>query len=79
MALSAILICFISVRLALGSAGLGGVLIGLFIIFGIADFVLNLMAEGNEKYNYAYSISLIGTIGIPMITVIAYLIITNLK
>jgi lipopolysaccharide export LptBFGC system permease protein LptF len=79
IALCAIVICFISVRLALGSAGIGGVLIGLFFIFVCANFILYMMAEGNEKYSDAYSLSLIGTVAIPSIVVIAYLIVTNIK
>lgn len=79
LALCAALICFISVRLALGSAGIGGVMIGLFVIFACANVVLYMMAESNEKYNNAYSISLIGTVAIPTIVVVAYLIAINVK
>lgn len=79
LAVCTALICFISVRLAFGSAGIGGVLIGLFVIFASANVVLYMMAEANEKYNAAYSISLIGTVAVPLIVVIAYLIATNVK
>lgn len=79
LALCTALVSFISVRLAFGSAGIGGVLIGLYVIFIIADFVLYLMSEGSEKLKWAYNISLIGTAAIPVITTVAYLCIKNIK
>lgn len=79
LAICTALICFISVRLALGSAGLGGVLIGLFVILACANLVLYMMAEANENYSAAYSMSLAGTVAIPSIVSIAYLIAINVK
>ncbi|MBP3201956.1 MAG: hypothetical protein J6M39_09970 [Lachnospiraceae bacterium] len=79
IALFTIVICFISVMVSLGDFGLGGVLITLFVIFVIVNLVFYLISESNEKFKDAYSLSLIGTVAIPSITVVAYLIVKNLK
>ena len=68
------MICFISVMVSLG-----GVLITLFVIFVIVNLVFYLISESNEKFKDAYSLSLIGTVAILSITLVAYLIVKNLK
>ena len=79
LALCLVVVCAISVSLSFSSAGIGSVLIGLFIILASISFVFYLISDGNEKFQTAYSISLIATVTVPLITTIAFMVIRSIK